>query len=86
MLPGSLERFLLVHIPLIALILYGLQEVNSRSHLGKILSIILSLGGFFAFSIHTFFKRKGDERFYTLISNVVLYLVLICSIIQIYIR
>jgi hypothetical protein len=52
-LPGGLEGFLLVHIPLVALILYGLVEVNNQSPLGKNLSVILSLGGLFAFSIHT---------------------------------
>ena len=82
-LPGGLQGFLLIHIPLIALILYGLLEVNIRSLQGNVISIVVGLGGIFAFSIHTYFIRKGNNKFNTITSKTLLYLILICSIIQI---
>jgi hypothetical protein len=83
-LPGGLQGFLLIHVPLIALILFGLLEVNAESSLGYIISMVLSLGGIFAFSIHTYFIKKGNEQFNTIASQTLLYLMLICSLIQIY--
>ena len=83
-LPGGLQGFLLIHIPLIALILYGLLEVNIRSLQGNVISIVVGLGGIFAFSIHTYFIRKGNNKFNTITSKTLLYLILICSIIQIF--
>ena len=83
-LPGGLQGFLLIHIPLIALILYGLLEVNVRSLQGNIISMVVGFGGIFAFSIHTYFIRKGNDQFNTLTSKTLLYLILICSIIQIF--
>ena len=83
-LPGGLQGFLLIHIPLIALILYGLLEVNIRSLQGNVISMIVGLGGIFAFSIHTYFIRKGNNKFNTITSKTLLYLILICSIIQIF--
>lgn len=83
-LPGGLQGFLLIHVPLIAFILYGLLEVNIMSSLGHIISMVIGLGGIFAFSIHTYFIRKGNEQFNTLASQTLLYLTLMCSLIQIY--
>ena len=83
-LPGGLQGFLLIHVPLIALILYGLLEVNVRSLQGNIISMVVGFGGIFAFSIHTNFIRKGNDQFNTLTSKTLLYLILICSIIQIF--
>jgi len=83
-LPGGLQGFLLIHIPLIALILYGLLEVNVRSLQGNIISMVVGFGGIFAFSIHTYFIRKGNDQFNTLTSKTLLYLILICSISQIF--
>ena len=83
-LPGGLQGFLLIHIPLIALFLYGLLEVNIRSLQGNIISMVVGFGGIFAFSIHTYFIRKGHDQFNTLTSKTLLYLILICSIIQIF--
>ena len=83
-LPGGLQGFLLIHVPLIALILYGLLEVNVRSLQGNIISMVVGFGGIFAFSIHTYFIRNGNDQFNTLTSKTLLYLILIFSIIQIF--
>ena len=83
-LPGGLDGFLLLHIPLVGLILYGLIEVAAQTRTGTIIYFIVNFGGFFAFTIHTYFLRKGDERFTSKISQLILYAILVTSIVQLY--
>lgn len=52
-IPGGITGFLLVHFPLLFFVLYGLVLVSSHSSSGLIFSLILCLGGIFAFAIHT---------------------------------
>jgi hypothetical protein len=81
-LPIGLDGFLLLHLPLVSIMMYGLLEVSLGSWVGNILYIILALGGFFAFGIHTYFLRKGDERFRTTVSQGLIYIILLLSLIQ----
>jgi hypothetical protein len=67
-LPGGISFFLVVHLPMVFLILYGLVQVQRESLAGQILSLVLSLGGIFAFSIHTYFNSRGHPEFKTPIS------------------
>ncbi len=71
-LPGGLTGFLLIHIPLVFLILWGLLELSKGTMAGIILSLVLALAGIFAFSIHTYFIRKGREEFKTPVSMTIL--------------
>jgi hypothetical protein len=71
-LPGGISFFLILHLPLVFLILYGLVQVQQESPSGQILSLILSLAGLFAFSIHTFFSYRGHPEFKTPISILIL--------------
>ena len=81
-LPGGISLFLIIHLPLVLLILYGLVQVRQESLAGQILSLVLSLAGVFAFSIHTFFNLKGHPEFKTPISVIVLAATLIVSVAQ----
>jgi hypothetical protein len=81
-LPGGISGFLIMHVPLLFLILYGLVLVSEQSFLGLIVSLILSAGGIFAFCIHTAFIRKGRHEFNTPISRLILSLILGVSTIQ----
>ena len=83
-LPGGLDGFLLLHIPLVGLILYGLIEVAAQTRIGTIIYFIVNFGGFFAFSIHTSFLRKGDDRFTSRGSKALLYGILVVSLVQLY--
>jgi len=47
-----------------------------------VVSILLCAGGIFAFSIHTYFIKKGKEEFTLPISKILLYLILVLSIAQ----
>lgn len=79
---GGITLFIIIHVPLVALILYGMIEFYEATNVGGIFSFILSLGGIFAFSIHTYFIKKGNEEFTLPISKILLYSLLIVSVLQ----
>ena len=81
-LPGGIGGFLIMHIPLLFVILYGLVLVSQQSFPGLIVSLILCAGGIFAFCIHTAFIRRGRHEFNTPISRLILTLMLGVSAIQ----
>ena len=81
-LPGGIGGFLLLHFPLLFLILYGLVLLDRGTAAGLALSLVLSLGGLFAYSIHTYFIRKGREEFKTPVSQIILVATLIVSLVQ----
>ena len=81
-LPGGLTGFLLLHFPLLLFILWGLILISRQSPSGNIFSLILSLGGIFAFAIHTYFLRKGRKEFNQSISKCILLAILLVSMIQ----
>ena len=81
-LPGGIAGFLLIHIPLVFLILYGLILVFQNSFAGLIFSLVLSFAGIFAFAIHTFFIKKGRSEFKVPISLFILIATLVVSLTQ----
>lgn len=81
-LPGGIAGFLLLHFPLLAFVLYGLVLVRQESSTGLIFSLVLALGGIFAFSIHTWFIRRGREEFTAAMSRFILAATLVLSIMQ----
>ena len=78
----NMNIFLLLHIPLIFLIMYGLKEIIQKSFIGLIISIVLCFSGFFAFFFHMHFIRKGRIEFNTSISKGMIAGIFILSIIQ----
>ncbi|MFH1438444.1 MAG: DUF6713 family protein [Pseudomonadota bacterium] len=81
-LPGGPGGFLLLHVPMLLLILYGLVLVYTESLAGLVISLVLCGGGLFAFSIHTVFLKKGDGRFDAPVSKLLLRLTLLISLTQ----
>lgn len=81
-LPGGINGFLIIHFPLLFLVLYGLVLVNRGIFAGLIFSLILSIGGLFAFGIHSYFIKKGHRQFTTIISRLILTATMITSIFQ----
>ena len=81
-LPGGTTGFLLLHLPLLFLILYGLILVSKHSASGLLFSLILCFGGIFAFANHTYFLRKGRSEFNKPISKCMLVVILLVSTIQ----
>jgi hypothetical protein len=81
-LPGGISGFLIIHFPLLFLVLYGLILVHQRSFSGLIISLVLSISGIFAFSIHLFFIKKGRDEFKSPISLFILTATLVVSVVQ----
>ena len=72
-LPGKITGFLLMQIPIILVILYGLIELANFSRIGQIISLFLGIGGIIPLLVHKiFFKRNG--HFDLFISNAIIYL------------
>jgi hypothetical protein len=81
-LPGGVEGFLLVHVPLLLPILYGIAAIGDSLRLGLVISLALSLGGLLAFGLHTYLIRKGGREFTTPVSQAILWSILVMSLIQ----
>jgi hypothetical protein len=81
-LPGGIAGFLLLHIPLTFVILWGLVLIARGSCWGAIFSGLLCLGGLFAFAIHTWFLKKGRPQFDTPVSRAILAAILAVSLVQ----
>ena len=61
-IPGGISGFLILHIPLVFLVLYGLVQVFQQAFAGFIFSLLLSFAGIFAFIVHTLFIKMGREE------------------------
>jgi hypothetical protein len=81
-IPGGIAGFLTIHLFLVFFILLGIILVYQQTTGGLILSLLMSSGGIFAFSIHTFFIKKGRTEFKTPVSQFILIATLAASIIQ----
>jgi hypothetical protein len=78
-LPGGESGFLLMHIPLLVPLIYGLVLVDRGVLNGLILSLILCGAGIFAFSIHTYLIRHGHPEFKTPVSQGILWVAMLLS-------
>ena len=80
---GGVSPFLLLHIPMVAAILYGLAEMQNRSFAGLVFSMILGACGIFAFSIHVFFMARGRVEVRAPVSHFLLCATLLVSAFQV---
>lgn len=81
-LPGGIGGFLLIHLPLWVLALYGWVQLRDGTLAGLVLSLVLSFTGLFAFSIHTWFIHKGHPEFQLPVSRGILWALLFVSLVQ----
>ncbi len=81
-LPGDITGFLIVHFPLLFLVLYGLVLLYQQTVSGLVISLLLSLSGVFAFTIHLYFIRQGRPEFKLPVSIAVLVATLAVSLFQ----
>jgi hypothetical protein len=81
-IPGGIASFLVIHLFLVFIILSGIILIHQQTSGGLFISALVSLGGIFAFSIHTYFIKKGHPEFNTTISQMILIALLIISIVQ----
>ena len=71
-LPGKITGFLLLHIPIIIFIFYGLIEIEKNSTIGLIFGIIMGIGGVIPYLVHKIIVRRA-EHFNLIISNTIIY-------------
>ncbi len=81
-LPGGLAGFLLIHLPLLALGLYGLVLVSRHEPSGLVYSLVLGLAGIAAFGIHSYFLRRGRPEFNVPFSKLLLAVIFLLSLLQ----
>jgi hypothetical protein len=81
-LPGGITGFLLLHVPLYPVGLYGLVLVSQGSRTGLILSLVVGAAGILAFCLHAWFLRRGRKEFDTPASKGLLILLLLVSLAQ----
>ena len=81
-LPGGIQLFLVINFFLFAIGIGGYNRLLSHHKIGYVISLILSFGGIFAFSIHSYFILNGHPEFSTSVSELLLILILIVSLIQ----
>ena len=79
---GGITTFLILHFPLIFFMLYGLIQINNQTYTGLIFSLILSIIGIFAFTIHMIFIKKGHKEFRAPISIFILISIFLISMTQ----
>lgn len=78
----GINGFLIVHIPMLFMILYGLVLIHDNKFVGLIISLVLSASGLFAFFFHFYHLRKGRQEFNTPISKGLLISTFIVSVFQ----
>lgn len=71
-LPGRITGFIILHIPIIILLFYGLLEIDRRTQTGLVLGIIAGIGGMIPFLVHKILVRS-DNNFNLLISNIIIF-------------
>jgi hypothetical protein len=69
---GKPAGFILLHIPMIALMLWGLLELHDRSVAGYVLALIAAVGGFLPVLVHKLFFKTPD-KFNTEVSSLIIY-------------
>jgi hypothetical protein len=89
-LPGKIQGFLILHIPIMLLMFFGLYEIVNKNYIGYIIGIVVGIGGLIPFIVHKVFVKRKD-KFNSLLSNIIIVsnvvsglLTTIISIISIY--
>ncbi len=81
-IPGEITGFLVLHIPILIFLFYGLLEINKQTRTGLIIGIVTGTCGLIPFIVHkVLVKRK--EHFNLFISNFIIYLNILTGIILI---
>lgn len=81
-IPGGIQLFLVMNFILIVIGLVGFRYVVLRKRSGLWFSLLQSLCGMFAFIIHGIFIMKGHTEFTLPVSEILLVLILLVSVIQ----
>ena len=78
-LPGKITGFLLMHIPIILFLFWGLIEIYKHTTTGIIFGIITGVGGLIPFVVHKFLVKRA-MCFNRMASNVIMILNIVTGI------
>lgn len=78
-LPGKITGFLLMHIPIILFLFWGLIEIYEHTTTGMTVGIITGIGGLIPFVVHKLLMKR-NKCFNRMISNSVMILNIITGI------
>jgi hypothetical protein len=78
-LPGKITGFLLLHIPIIIFLFWGILEIEKQTPVGTIMAIVAGVGGLLPFLVHKVFVKK-EGSFNSAISNIIIFLNLLAGI------
>lgn len=81
-LPGGVQLFLLLNLPIVALVLYGQRTLAMRRRSGVVISWLLVASGLLAAGLHSFFLLAGDRGFSLPVSLGLLIATLVLSLAQ----
>ena len=81
-LPGGIQFFLLLNLPIIALVIYGQRSLALGRPSGKAVSWALAASGLFAAVFHGFHLLRGDEAFRLPLSLTLLVATFVLSVAQ----
>lgn len=79
-LPGKITGFILLHIPIIIMLFYGVLEIEKQTQIGLVIGIISGLGGIIPFLIHKVIIYH-KERFNMIMSNILIYLNILTGVV-----
>lgn len=81
-IPGGIQVFVLLNIPIIALVLFGQRALAFGRESGSAISWALAASGVFAVAFHGYHLLRGDEAFRTPVSLALLWATLVLSLAQ----
>jgi len=81
-LPGGIGGFLLIHLPLFLIVLFGVAPVREGTAAGMVFSLVVGLAGLLPFLIHGYFLRRGRPEFNTPVSKTLLIAGLAVALLQ----
>ncbi len=81
-LPGKAGGFVLLHLPLVGLVLWGLWLLIRGTRAGLVFLLALAACGLLAFGLHLFFLLRGRAEFRAPVSLGLLIAILLASLLQ----
>lgn len=81
-IPGGIQLFLLLNLPLVAIILYGYGKVLNGAPTASAFSWLVIAGGLLAAGIHGFFLLQGDPAFRLPVSIALIGTAFVLSVLQ----
>jgi hypothetical protein len=71
-LPGGSGGFVMLHVPMMVVVLYGAVAVGREQVAGEVIALVVAVGALAAAGIHARFLRAGHPQFRSAVSLLIL--------------